>query len=129
MNAVYPAFIYSHWLACSNFIMERYLKMIDIAKKRENEKQTVRLMIEIYCRRNHRSNGLCGECGELAEYAEMRVERCPYMETKTFCSKCKTQCYNTKMREKIRKVMRFSGPRMIFYSPVLVIRHKMEERK
>ena len=27
------------------------------------------------------------------------------------------------MREKIRKVMRFSGPRMLFYHPVLAVWH------
>ena len=37
------------------------------------------------------------------------------METKTFCSNCKVHCYKPEMRKKIRAVMRFSGPRMIFY--------------
>ena len=36
------------------------------------------------------------------------------METKTFCSNCRAHCYRLEMREEIRKVMRFSGPRMIF---------------
>jgi hypothetical protein len=33
------------------------------------------------------------------------------------------------MREKIREVMRFSGPRMIFYHPITAIRHVIESKK
>lgn len=32
-------------------------------------------------------------------------------------------------REKIREVMRFSGPRMIFYHPVMAVRHVIESKK
>ena len=37
--------------------------------------------------------------------------------------------YKPDMREKIREVMRFSGPRMLFYHPIMAIRHVMESRK
>ena len=50
------------------------------------------------------------------------------METKTFCSNCRVHCYRSEMREEIRKVMRFSGPRMIFYHPA-AIRHVIETQK
>ena len=53
----------------------------------------------------------------------LRIEKCPFMETKTFCSNCRVHCYRAEMREKIREVMRFSGPRMIFYHPVMAVRH------
>lgn len=33
------------------------------------------------------------------------------------------------MREKIRKVMRYSGPRMILYHPITAIRHVIENKK
>jgi hypothetical protein len=33
------------------------------------------------------------------------------------------------MKEKIREVMRFSGPRMIFYHPVMAIRHLVESKR
>lgn len=45
------------------------------------------------------------------------------MEHKTFCSNCRVHCYKPEMREKIREVMRFSGPRMIFYHPVPAVYH------
>lgn len=101
-----------------------------IDDKREREKKIVSQMIALYCRKKHHSkNGLCTECSELDEYARMRSEKCPFMETKTFCSNCKVHCYNSEMREKIRTVMRFSGPRMIFHHPVAAIRHVIESKK
>ena len=65
----------------------------------------------------------------LRDYADARVDHCPHMATKTFCSVCKTHCYKPEMREQIRQVMRWSGPRMLFHHPVLAIRHLVETRK
>ncbi len=100
-----------------------------IQDKREREKRIVTEMIRLYCRKNHHSKTLCAECKALAEYASQRSDKCPFMETKTFCSNCKVHCYKPEMREKIRAVMRFSGPRMIFYHPVMAVRHVIEARK
>lgn len=80
-------------------------------------------MIHLYCRKNHKDKELCQECLDLYEYAKMRIEKCPFMETKTFCSQCKVHCYKKDKREQIRKVMRFSGPRMLVYHPIMAIRH------
>lgn len=90
----------------------------NIQTKREREKAMVSEMIALYCRKQHgRKNGLCPECEALEIYARQRSDKCPFMETKTFCSNCKVHCYKAEMREKIRAVMRFSGPRMIFHHP------------
>ena len=92
--------------------------------KREREKRTVSFMISIYCRKKHHSKGvLCDECKALNDYAILRSDRCPFMESKTFCSNCKVHCYNQEMRGKIKAVMRFSGPRMMFHHPVAAIHH------
>ena len=81
-------------------------------------------MIRLYCKKRHGTKtGLCPECMALAEYAFERSDMCPFMENKTFCSNCRVHCYKPKMRNKIRQVMRFSGPRMIFHHPVMAIRH------
>ena len=102
----------------------------NIQDKREQEKQVVFLMIKLYCNKKHRTKGsLCDECMKLSEYASLRSEKCPFMETKTFCSNCRVHCYKPEMREKIREVMRFSGPRMIFYHPVMAIRHVIESKR
>lgn len=114
--------------------------MRDTESKRGREKKMVSEMIALYCKKQHhtkisRKKGgcltgeLCPECRELAEYARTRSDRCPFMETKTFCSNCRVHCYKPEMREKIREVMRFSGPRMLFYHPVMALRHVIESRK
>ena len=36
---------------------------------------------------------------------------------------CPTHCYAPKEREQIRRIMRWAGPRMFFYSPINAIRH------
>ena len=107
----------------------------NIESKREKEKEVVELMIRLYCHKKHHTKGdeLCSSCKELVDYAHLRSDKCPFMETKTFCVNCKVHCYKPEMREKIREVMRFSGPRMIFHHPVLAIKHvvstKQEKRK
>lgn len=103
---------------------------MDIQKKREREKQIVSGMIRLYCRRRHKSGagGLCPQCRELMEYALERTEKCPFMETKTFCSQCKVHCYKPEMQERIREVMRFSGPRMMFWHPVMTVRHLVDSK-
>lgn len=101
-----------------------------IEKKREREKKMVSQMIQLYCKKQyHSKDGLCPECAALDAYARMRSEKCPFMETKTFCSNCKVHCYKPEMREKIREVMRFSGPRMLFHHPIAAIRHVVESKK
>lgn len=104
--------------------------MKNVADKREREKKMVSEMIALYCKKQHHTRGeLCAECAVLDQYARMRSDKCPFMETKTFCSNCKVHCYKPDMREKIRAVMRFSGPRMIFHHPVAAIRHVIETKK
>ena len=103
--------------------------MKTIQDKRQREKKVVSLMITLYCRKNHGGESLCPECAALRDYAMLRSDKCPFMETKTFCSNCRVHCYKKEMREKIREDMRFSGPRMILYHPVLAIRHVIESKK
>ena len=102
---------------------------MDVKSKREQEKEIVSRMIAIYCRQKHGCKNLCPECAALDAYARLRSDNCPFMETKTFCSNCKVHCYKKDMREKIREIMRFSGPRMIFYHPIMAIRHVIESKK
>ena len=98
--------------------------MGDLATKREREKQVVSQMIALYCRKKHGGKKqLCPACAALDRYARQRSDRCPFMETKTFCSACKVHCYQPEMREKIRTVMRWAGPRMLPVHPVLSIKH------
>ena len=95
----------------------------EIEKKRAMEQAVVKEMIALYCRKEHGSANLCPSCRELLEYAHTRSQNCPFMEEKTFCSNCRVHCYKPEMREKIREVMRFSGPRMLLYHPAMAVWH------
>ncbi|MDE7078959.1 MAG: nitrous oxide-stimulated promoter family protein [Clostridia bacterium] len=98
--------------------------------RKEKEIEVVKLMIDVYCRGKHkRKKELCEECEELWQYAKARREKCPFGDEKTFCSNCKIHCYKPSMREKIAKVMRYSGPRMMFYHPVIAFKHVAETMK
>ena len=75
------------------------------------------------CQEGHGGPGLCGDCRELLEYSLARLEHCKFGNTKTKCHKCPVHCYRPDMREKIRTVMRFSGPRMLLYHPLEALRY------
>ncbi|MFW9867927.1 MAG: nitrous oxide-stimulated promoter family protein [Candidatus Thorarchaeota archaeon] len=90
----------------------------------EKERMTIHTMIEMYCNKFHEYHGeLCRECSELFEYAEKRLNFCRFGESKPTCEKCPIHCYKPEMRDKIRKVMRFAGPRMIYTHPIMGFRH------
>lgn len=91
------------------------------------EMQTLELMLKLFCRKKHKcKEGLCEECRDLLAYARYRRSLCPFGDKKTFCSNCKIHCYLPQMHEKMRAVMRFSGPRMLFYSPKAALAHVAE---
>lgn len=94
-----------------------------IESKRREEQEMVEEMIRLYCRKNHGTEDLCPDCEALFKYAGERSRKCPFIQTKTFCSNCRVHCYQPAMREKIREVMRFSGPRMLLPHPIWTVRH------
>ena len=105
-----------------------------VEKKRQKEQYVVEEMIRLYCRKKHKeydktTGKMCPSCQELSDYARLRSQKCPFMEEKTFCANCKVHCYKPEMREKIRVVMRFSGPRMLLYHPVLAVWHLICSKK
>ena len=95
----------------------------------KREYKTVETMITMYCRNHHREDGLCTDCRELAGYALARLEKCPFGENKPVCSKCPVHCYSAEMREQIREVMRYAGPRMLYTHPVLALHHLIHSKK
>ena len=108
--------------------MHRTKHTMNTEEKRKKEQRVVEEMIRLYCRKHHKgydgkTGRLCPVCQQLSDYAKLRSEKCPFMEKKTFCSNCKVHCYQPEMREKIRRVMRFSGPRMLLYHPIMAMWH------
>lgn len=95
--------------------------------KIKREQKTVEQMIRLYCRHREGNLELCADCTALLKYARKRLENCPFGEDKSSCRKCSVHCYRPDMKERIRLVMRYSGPRMIFYHPLAAIRHLITE--
>jgi hypothetical protein len=94
------------------------------SRRMMREKKTIEAMLNIYCRGLHKTHdGLCAECREVLDYAAKRLAKCPFQARKTTCAHCRIHCYKPAMREKIKSVMRFAGPRMAYRHPFLAISH------
>jgi len=94
------------------------------------ERRTLEAMIAIYCRDRHGvAETLCAECADLLDYASCRLENCPYGTEKPPCSDCPIHCYRPAYRERVREVMRHSGPRMLIKHPLLAILHMIDGRR
>ncbi len=93
----------------------------------KREASTIEAMLRIYCRHHHGAGkNLCAECDQLLEYAFARLKNCPFQEEKTTCWKCSVHCYTPGMRERIREVMRYVGPRMLLHRPLMGIMHILD---
>jgi hypothetical protein len=93
----------------------------------ERERKTIAAMIQVHCHDAHdRSHVLCDECADLQGYAFLRLDKCPFGDSKPTCAKCVVHCYKPTMREKIRSVMRYSGPKMTYRHPILALFHMID---
>lgn len=91
--------------------------------------------IEVYCRAKHphvekvpwspenalsefglvSQPTLCKDCIDLMDYSANRRRLCP-LDPKPACKNCKIHCYADFYRDRIRKVMRFSGKYYLKYA-------------
>lgn len=95
----------------------------------DRERATIRTMIRMYCRDRHGTDSLCDACAALDRYATRRLERCVFGAAKPTCANCTVHCYRADMRERVRTVMRYAGPRMLLRHPVLAIMHTIDGRR
>jgi hypothetical protein len=90
----------------------------------KKERKTIETMIKMYCKNTHYpKDEICEECLTLLEYANKRLDHCCFGENKPTCEKCPIHCYKPEMREKVRNIMRYAGPRMIYTHPIMGFRH------
>jgi hypothetical protein len=96
----------------------------------ERECKTLEAMIRLTCRDRHGTNGdFCSDCKGVFAYAIKRLNKCSFGEDKPACAHCPTHCYRPDMRQRIREVMRYAGPRMIWRHPFLAACHLIESRR
>ena len=101
---------------------------METIKKRQNK--DIRLIgkfVQIYCRDCHGADRrdsfplpsgldsilICPECVRFMEYVVEKRIKCPLEFEKPSCKKCRIHCYAAAEREKIRKIMAYSGRKMI----------------
>lgn len=100
------------------------------SNRMKRERRTIEAMILMHCHAGHGTGtGLCPDCRRLLDYASKRLKKCPFQENKPTCGHCTVHCYRPEMREMIRRVMKYSGPRMLYRHPVLAVRHLLDARK
>ena len=113
--------------------------MADIIKEKLSGKKTKDIkvlagFVDIFCREQHKgaakspfafkpldinallkrqeSLKLCSECNKLLAHGAVKLLLCPY-DPKPKCKDCAAHCYAPGYRERIKKVMKFSGIYMI----------------
>ena len=69
------------------------------------------------------------ECAALLHYATRRLDRCVFGDDKPTCANCAVHCYSESMRERVREVMRYAGPRMVWRHPILAAAHLRDGRR
>lgn len=93
----------------------------------KREKKTIVVMINMYCRAHHHNDTqLCNECQVLKDYALQRIAKCHFANDKPTCANCPIHCYKNDMQQQVKKVMRFSGPRMLYTHPILALFHVID---
>jgi hypothetical protein len=103
-------------------------------RRLRREERTITVMVGMYCRDHHggagtghsAGDGLCADCAELLAYSRRRLDACRFGAGKPTCATCPVHCYAPAMRERVREVMRYSGPRMLGRHPVLGIAHLID---
>jgi hypothetical protein len=102
------------------------------SRKEKRDIQILIRFVHIFCRERHgedskkpfsppieevaalidRGVRLCESCSELLTYGVRKRFRCPH-SPKPMCKKCEAQCYNRHYKQRVREVMRVSGPYLI----------------
>ena len=100
--------------------------------KLRHDLKTLAVFTETYCHAQHKDRDkaplrlkhydvdaivkqppqLCASCRKLLAHAFVKRSNCP-MQPKPACRDCPEHCYHPTYRTKIKKVMRFSGMRML----------------
>jgi hypothetical protein len=115
-------------------------------RKKAKDLKVLADFIAVYCREHHREEPkgpfaikderllkvlggknleLCNGCSRLLNHGTAKLLLCPY-DPKPACRKCETHCYAPGYREKIREVMKFSGPYMVRHGRLHMMLHYLK---
>lgn len=91
----------------------------------DSELKVINIMIDIYQKKFDDEV----ECNELRKYAKERLQKCKFGQNKPTCQNCKVHCYKPAFRQKVKQIMKYSGRKMLFSNPILVIKHFIKSVK
>lgn len=120
---------------CATASQEITLTQTQLSSRIKREIQTIQAMISLYCSAHHpkrtktSGSGSCAECTALLDYSIGRLSNCKHQGNKPTCGQCSIHCYRPEMQTKIREIMGYSGPRMIWKHPIMAIQHLWDSRK
>lgn len=102
------------------------VKAANTGPKINFEKKTVSAMIDIYYKQ-FKAGSHKEEQAEVLSYAMKRLSYCQFGDEKPTCKICPVHCYKKSYKEKMQVIMRYSGPRMLIYHPIMSFEHFIKE--
>lgn len=110
-------------------MMEVWTDLKPVQDRREKERRLLSCMVAYYCRKNHGNRvRLCPECADVDRFIRQRCH-CPRQEATRLCRSCPAQCGRPELKEKLRRMVRYACPRMLFRHPVTVSRYVAAARR
>ncbi|MDD2805148.1 MAG: nitrous oxide-stimulated promoter family protein [Elusimicrobiales bacterium] len=97
-----------------------------MARDLKTELETLKKMAGLHCRARHGGAPLCPDCRELLAAAAEVLRRCP-RDPKPACRKCPAPCWPPALRERLRELMRYAGPRLPLRHPLLALKHYLKD--
>ena len=88
-------------------------------------------MIKIFCKGNHpddnsnNSSNLCNMCHDMEKYIHNRIDYCK--QNNFFCAYCDNKCHPMDKSDYLKKIMRYSGPRILKKYPIMSIKHFLKK--
>lgn len=86
-------------------------------------------MGNLSCRGQKHNSVPCSRCREILDYGLERTASCPFGEQKPFCSSCTIHSCSPEMREAVRSVMQYAGPRMMLHHPIAAVMHMLRKKR
>lgn len=103
-----------------------------MAVKNVRDLKTLEAIGRIYCKAHHQGTeqdeaGLCPSCREAVESTFARAANCPNHQTNN-CEDCEVKCQRGDAQKRIKQIMRYSAPRMIFCHPLMTLEYLRKKR-
>lgn len=97
----------------------------------QRDLRTLQAMGSIYCGAHHAgvskdAAGLCEECAATIKFTHDRASACPY-DHRGNCKDCAIKCNRGDQKERIKAIMRYAAPRMLFKHPLMTLEYVVKK--